>query len=79
MDLAAFCVTYVELKIAPTDSIWLFSVYTENKPATVWLPTIPSSTPYRSACGIGIASDKLSKMAGNLTSYTFNSWCTDHK
>ena len=27
MELAILCVTYVELKIAPTDAIWLFSVY----------------------------------------------------
>ena len=31
--------------------------------------------PYRSACGIGYASKKLSKMVGNSASYPFNSWC----
>ena len=30
MDLAVLCITYVELKIAQTDAIWLFSVHAEN-------------------------------------------------
>ena len=37
----------------------------------------PTLHPYRSACGIGIASKGLSKMVGNSGSYSFNSWSID--
>ena len=36
-------------------------------------PISPNTHPYISACGIGYASKKLSKMAGNSASYPFNS------
>ena len=41
-----------------------------------FMATCPPTTlpPYRSAAGIGYASKKLSKMAGNLASYPPNSW-----
>ena len=58
MDLAVLCVN-VELKIAPTDAIWLFLLYTEDQPIISWLPPPPPSTPYRSACGISVASKRL--------------------
>ena len=37
MDLVALCDTYMELKLAPIDAIWLFSVLMEFLPATLWL------------------------------------------
>ena len=37
----------------------------------------PHLHPYRSACGIGYASIKIYKMAGNSASYPFNSQCMD--
>ena len=37
----------------------------------------PLPPPYRSACGIGVASKTLSKMADNSASYSFNSLCID--
>ena len=30
MNLATLCVSYMDLKITPSDAIWLFSVYTED-------------------------------------------------
>ena len=58
--------------MAPMDAIWLVLVKTELLPATSWLLAHPP--PCRSATGIGYTSKKLSKMAGNLTSYSPNSW-----
>ena len=55
--------------MAPMDAIWLVLVKTEPLPATSWLPAH-----CRSATGIGYANKKLSKMAGNLASYSPNSW-----
>ena len=45
MDLAVLC--DVELKLAPVDVIWLFSVFMESLPAICdsGVPTIPTSTP----------------------------------
>ena len=61
--------------MAPVDAIWLVLVKTELLPATSWLPTHPPpSHPVRSATGIGYASKKLSKMVGNLASYSPNNW-----
>ena len=40
-------------------------------------PHHPTLHPYRSAYSIGVASEKLSKMLGNLASYPFNSLCID--
>ena len=58
------------------DAIWLFSLLTQLLPATSWLPTTSTLHPYRSACDIGYTSKyHLRKMAGNLASYPFNSWC----
>ena len=44
------------MTIAPMNAIWLFSPYTEDYPATSWLSPPPTLHPYRSACGIGVAS-----------------------
>ena len=70
-------VCYVELQIAQPNAIWLFSVCMKDYPATMWLPTTPTLHPHKSACGIGVVSKKLSKMAGSSASYSFNSWCID--
>ena len=47
IDLATLCdsYSYVELKIAPIDTIWLILVLMEDLPATLWLPTTPPSIP----------------------------------
>ena len=59
MDLAVFYVTYVEPKLALTDTIWLFLVYTDlYLPLRGSLPP-PTLHPYRSACGIGIANKNI--------------------
>ena len=58
--------------MAPVDAIWLVLVKTKPLPSTSWLPTLPP--PCRSATGIGYASKKLSKMAGNVASYSPYSW-----
>ena len=47
MDLATLCDTYVELKIATIDVIWLFSVLMEDLPTILWLPAPPPSTPVK--------------------------------
>ena len=60
--------------MAPMDAIWLVLVKTETFPATSWLTAHPTLLPYRSPTGIGYASKKLSKMAGNLATYSPNSW-----
>ena len=52
--------------MAPMDAIWLVLVKTEPLPSISWL--------CRSATGIGSASKKLPKMAGNLAGYSPNSW-----
>ena len=62
--------------MAPMDAIWLVLVETEPLPTTSWLPT-PTLPPYKNATGIGYARKKLSKMAGNLASYSPNSWWID--
>ena len=58
--------------MAPMDAIWLVLVKTEPLPTTSWLPAHPP--PCGNATGIGYASKNLSKMAGNLASYSPNSW-----
>ena len=60
--------------MTPMDAIWLVLVKTQPLPTTLWLPTLP---PCGSATGIGYASKKLSKMAGNSASYSPNSWWVD--
>ena len=52
--------------MTPMDAIWLVLVKTQPLPATSWLPTHQG----RSATDIGYTSKKLSKMAGNSTSYS---------
>ena len=37
-------VSYVELKMAPINIIYVFSVLMEDSPVTLWLTTIPPST-----------------------------------
>ena len=56
---------------------WCNLIYTEDLLATSWLPTPPPLHPYRSACGIGVACNNLSKMAGNSASHSFNYLCID--
>ena len=56
MNLATLC--GVELKIASIDALWLFSVLTEDLPATSWLPTTPPSTPIKLLVALTIASEK---------------------
>ena len=51
---------YVEVEKAPTDAIWLFSLYT-YVPLTFHFMAPPTLHPYRSACGIGIASKNYLK------------------
>ena len=43
MDLVALCdiASYVELKTAPINAIWLFSVLTECLPTILWLSPHP--------------------------------------
>ena len=66
--------------MTPMDAIWLVLVKTHavafapHFVATHPPPTLP---PCRSATGIGYASKKLSKMAGNSASYSPNSWWVD--
>ena len=55
--------------MTPMDVIWLFLVKMQPLPATLWL--------CMSATGIGYASKKLSKMAGNSASYSPNIWWVD--
>ena len=57
------------------DAIWLVLVKTEPLPATSWLPTYPPpSHPVGVLLLLATPVKKLSKMAGNLTSYSLNSW-----
>ena len=53
--------------MAPMDANWLVLVKTEPLPATWWLPTCPVGV-------LLVPVKKLSKMAGNLASYSLNSW-----
>ena len=55
MDLAALCDTYMELKIATIDVIWLFSVLMED------LPTTPTLHSCKSICGIDVAGQNYLK------------------
>ena len=59
--------------MGPMNTIAVFSVDVATTPP----PSILH--PYRSACGIGYASYKLSKMVSNSASCPFNScnWCID--
>ena len=58
MDLAALydSYSYVELKMAAIDTIWLILVLMEDLPATLWLPTTPTFHPFTIVCGIGYTS-----------------------
>ena len=61
--------------MAPMDAIWLVLVKTEPLPATSWLPTHPPpSHPVGVLLVLATPVKKLSKMAGNLASYSPNSW-----
>ena len=60
--------------MAPMDAICLFSEiidFAHNFMANHLPFTLP---PYRSASGIGYASNKLSKMAGSSAAYQVNTW-----
>ena len=73
MNLAALC--DVDVKMAPVDAIWLVLVKTELLPATSWLPThFPPYHPVGVLLVLAMPVEKLSKMAGNLASYSSNSW-----
>ena len=69
MDLAILC--DVELKLAPVDVIWLFSVFMESLPAICdsGVPTTPKSIPIE-VLVVMAASIKLSKMAVYSTMYS---------
>ena len=72
-------VWYVEVKMTPMDAIWLalvkmYVAFAHHFVATHPPPTLP---PCRSATDIGYTSKKLSKMAGNLASYSPNIWWID--
>ena len=58
--------------------LWLLShwkcVIQEIWPTVIFSTALP---PCRSASGNDYASEKLSKMMGNLASYSFNSWCVE--
>ena len=56
--------------MAPIDAIQLVLVKTELLPATSWLPSHPVGVLLVLATPV----KKLSKMAGNLASYSPNSW-----
>ena len=61
--------------MAPMDAIWLVLVKTELLPATSWLPTHhPPSHPVGVLLVLATPVKKLSKMAGNLASYSPSSW-----
>ena len=61
--------------MAPMDAIWLVLVKTELFPATWWLPPHPPpSHPVGVLLILATPVKKLSKMAGNLASYSPNSW-----
>ena len=71
-------VWYVEVKITPMDAIWLVLVKTDPLPATSWLSTHPpSSHPVGVLLLLATPVKKLSKMAGNLSSYSLNGWWID--
>ena len=61
--------------MAPMDAIWLVLVKTELLPATSWLPAHPPPSHLVGVLLVLAAPvKKLSKMAGNLASYSPNSW-----
>ena len=61
--------------MAPMDAIWLILVKTEPLPATWWLPANPPpSHPIGVLLILATPVKKLSKMVGNLVSYSPNSW-----
>ena len=61
--------------MAPMDAIWLVLVKTEPFPATSWLPTHhPPSHSVGVLLVLATPVKKLSKMAGNLASYSPYSW-----
>ena len=61
--------------MAPMDAIWLVLVKTKLLPATWWLPTHPRpSHPVGVLLVLATPVKKRSKMAGNLASYSPNSW-----
>ena len=61
--------------MAPMDAISLVLVKMEPLPATSWLPAHPPpSHPVGVLLVLATPVKKLSKMAGNLASYSPNSW-----
>ena len=71
MDLATLCDTYMEVKMAPMDAIWLFSVLT---PPFHGYPSIPTLPLYRSVSGIGYVSKNCVKWLAIQLAYPLNSW-----
>ena len=65
--------------MAPMDAIWLVLVKTERLPATSWLPThpqppSPTPNPVEVLLVLAMPVKKLTKMVGNLASYSPYSW-----
>ena len=50
MDLATYCDTYVDVKMAPMDAIWYVVFNLEIDLVHHFMA--PTSQPYRSTCGI---------------------------
>ena len=68
----------MELKMAPTDTIWLFSFSFDGVFACHFVaPTTPVSIPTDVFAVLPTPVKNLSKMADINTSYPFNSWCID--
>ena len=70
MDVAALC------DMNGTNGCHLAGFSEDIAFACHFVATCPSPTlpPYRSVSGIGYVSKQLSKMAGNLASYSPNNW-----
>ena len=67
---SAMCdILIMELKMAPIDAVWLFSVLTDL-PTTSWFPTTPHPPTLNkiiiNACGIGYASKSYLKNGGQF-------------
>ena len=63
--------------MVPMDAIWLVLVKTERLPVTSWLPTHPqppTPNPVEVLLVLAMPVKKLTKMVGNLASYSPYSW-----